>query len=176
MPTPHRRCHGTVGADRRRAVLARLQGEDRARHRQRGRIAAAVHARPPRLPSVRNQPGLWDTPRRPAPIGYYVIAVVVAMFVMLGLVMVLSASSRSPGPGSSPYEVFNRQALWAALGVVGLVMVLRVNLVWIRRFSVPVLVLTALAMLAPFAPGFGTSKGAGRGSPSATSPCSRRSS
>jgi cell division protein FtsW len=153
----------STSADRRRAVLARLQGEDRARGTGNGaRIRPRSTRSHLRLPSVRNQPGLWDTPATPAPIGYYVIAVVVAMFVMLGLVMVLSASSQVAGASSSPYEVFNRQALWAALGVVGLVMVLRVNLVWIRRFAVPVLLLTALAMLAPFAPGFGTSKGGAR--------------
>ena len=90
-------------ADRRRAVLARLQGEDRARGTGNG---GRIRPRPTRthlrLPSVRNQPGLWDTPATPAPIGYYVIAVVVAMFVMLGLVMVLSASAQVEGSQLQP--------------------------------------------------------------------------
>jgi len=37
----------------------------------------------------------WDVQKGPAPIGYYVLAVVITLFVMLGLVMVLSASAQT---------------------------------------------------------------------------------
>ncbi len=145
-------------AQRRQDALVRLQGAGAD-----GRIRPRSTRAHLRLPSVRNQPGLWDTPTAPAPIGYYVLAVVVATFVMLGLVMVLSASSQvSAANGESPYGIFNRQAMWAALGVVGLLLALRVSLVWIRRLAVPLLVLSGLAMLAPFTPSFGSTKGGAR--------------
>ena len=46
---------------------------------------------------------------------------VVAVFVMLGLVMVLSASSiQQFHQGYSPWRMFNRQAIWAVFGAVAL--------------------------------------------------------
>ena len=40
---------------------------------------------------------------------------------MLGLVMVLSASSINQfHQGKSPWRIFNRQLMWAVLGLVGL--------------------------------------------------------
>lgn len=89
---------------------------------------------------------------------YYVIATVVAMFVLLGLVMVLSASAVTQANlGNSPYEVFARQAAWAGVGVVGLVVAARVPYrVW-RRAVIPIGLLGLAAMLGPFAPGVGAS-------------------
>ena len=89
----------------------------------------------------------------PAPIGFYVIAVVVIVFLMLGLVMVLSATAQTQAQrGRSPYFLFNRQLMWAGFGLVGLLVGLRINLLWLRRLAAPALVITGAGMLAPFSP------------------------
>ena len=82
------------------------------------------------------------------------------------------------GGQRQPVRRLQPPAMWAALGVVGLVIVLRVNLVWLRRL----LRAAARARRARHArpvragPRRDAQAGPGRGSPSATSPCSRRSS
>ncbi len=58
---------------------------------------------------------------------YYVIASILAVFVVLGLVMVLSASALTQAnAGNSPYAVFYRQAMWAGFGLVGLIVAAKV--------------------------------------------------
>jgi cell division protein FtsW len=139
--------------DRRRATLERLHGDRSTRSprtalRPVGRGTAQRRPREPRPAEVLGPP----------PGIFYAIAGVVAVFVMLGLVMVLSASAVTEANlGNSPYRVFGRQAVWAALGLVGLVVAARVPYrVW-RRLVVPLGVLGVLAMAAPFAPGVGAS-------------------
>ena len=57
---------------------------------------------------------------------------------MLGLVMVLSASSIAQlHQGNSPWRLFNRQLMWAVLGLVGLWMAMRVPLHFWRRAGHP---------------------------------------
>lgn len=138
-------------AERRAAALSRLQ------------VATAPRA-PIKLPFLRGRAdplepsGLWDQRRDNPPIAYYVIAVLTTVFVMLGLVMVLSASAQTRAvQDSDPFEVFNRQVVWAAIGCVGLVVACRINLVWIRRLANPLLLVATVAMLLPFAPGVGVS-------------------
>lgn len=142
-------------ADRRQLVLERLHaGQARPtprRHlgRRRNRPAAARSS---------TAVPFWDVRRGPAPAAYYVIAVVAAMFVMLGLVMVLSSSAPTEvARGRSPYFVFNRQVLWAAVGVVGLWFAQRVNLAALRMGSWALLAVTGGAMALPLIPGLGTS-------------------
>jgi cell division protein FtsW len=93
----------------------------------------------------------------PPPGTYYAIAAVVGVFVLLGLVMVLSASAVTQANlGNSPYLVFSRQLAWAVVGFVALVVVSRVPYRFWRRVSVPLLVLGIVAMMLPFAPTVGT--------------------
>jgi cell division protein FtsW len=128
--------------ERRQHALQRLQVTIERRERR-------------RLPVLlgRERLRFWDVPKGPAPIGFYVIAVVVIVFLMLGLVMVLSATAQTQVQrGRSPYFLFNRQLMWAGLGLVGLVVGLRINLLWLRRLAVPALVVTGAGMLAPFSP------------------------
>jgi cell division protein FtsW len=128
--------------ERRQQALQRLQVSTERRERR-------------RLPVLlgRERLRFWDAPKGPAPIGFYVIAVVVIVFLMLGLVMVLSATAQTQVQrGRSPYFLFNRQLMWAGLGLVGLVVGLRINLLWLRRLAVPALVVTGAGMLAPFSP------------------------
>ena len=123
----------TMIGDRRRAALQRAQ---------------SIGNHPSKRPVAR--------PATPPTTVFYVLSVVVAVFVMLGLVMVLSASSISQfHKGNSPWRLFNRQAMWAALGLVGLGVALRTPYrVW-RRFINPGLIIACSAMVLPFIPGVG---------------------
>jgi cell division protein FtsW len=134
-------------ADRRRLALERLYG--------------GADRTPVRRPLRRNRERgprqrLWDVQRGPAPAAYYVIATVVALFVMLGLVMVLSASAATESNrGNSPYRLFNRQSVWAGFGLIGLVVALRINLAWVRRAAIPLLAVAGAGMLLPFTSSLG---------------------
>ncbi|MFN3254638.1 MAG: FtsW/RodA/SpoVE family cell cycle protein [Ilumatobacter sp.] len=89
---------------------------------------------------------------------WYGIVAVVAVFVMLGLVMVLSASAvTQSNQGNSPYTVFIRQAIWASIGLVGLIVMAKVPYNSWRRLIIPLSVLGVAAMFGPFAPGIGAS-------------------
>jgi cell division protein FtsW len=139
----------TSVADRRRAALERLQIEPTGRRLSRRAVRTdggpAVERREAEVLG-------------PPPVAYYVISVVVAVFVMLGLVMVLSSSAATEvGRGNSPYRIFSRQVLWAGLGLVGLVVAMRVPYRRWRPFVVPIAVLAAIAMALPFVPALGTS-------------------
>ncbi len=138
---------GSVG-DRRRQALERLHGGAIPERRAAGRRTVKA--------TDADKPRLWDVQRGPAPAAYYVIGVVVAIFVMLGLVMVLSASAGvETAKGNSPYHIFNRQVSWAAIGLVGMIVAMRVHLAWIRRLAIPLAVIAAAGMALPFVPTFG---------------------
>jgi cell division protein FtsW len=92
----------------------------------------------------------------PPPAAFYLITVVIAVFVMLGLVMVMSASTISEfRRGNSPWRIFNRQLMWAGLGCVGLWIGLRTPYYIWRKLVLPVLMVAYGLMLAPFMPGIG---------------------
>ena len=92
----------------------------------------------------------------PPPGVYYGIAVVTAVFIMLGLVMVLSATSaRNVGGAASPYAIFNRQLTWAFLGLLGMMVAVKVPYQRWRPLVIPAAVLAAGAMMLPFVPGLG---------------------
>lgn len=123
----------TLIGDRRRAALAR--SEAMRRH-----------------PTQRNV----SRPATPPPTAFYIIAVVVTIFTMLGLVMVLSATSISQfHQGNSPWRLFNRQLMWAALGVIGMWFAMRVPTRRWRRLVNPALAACCGLMLLPFMPGIG---------------------
>ncbi|HQY14087.1 MAG: putative lipid II flippase FtsW [Ilumatobacteraceae bacterium] len=123
----------TLIGDRRRAALARSD---------------AMRRHPTRRDVAR--------PASPPPTAFYVIAVVVTVFTMLGLVMVLSATSISQfHKGNSPWRLFNRQLLWAVLGVIGLWFAMRVPTRRWRRLVNPALAASCGLMLLPFVPGIG---------------------
>jgi cell division protein FtsW len=134
-------------SDRRRLALERLYGGP-----ERTPVRRPLRRDRERRPRER----VWAVQRGPAPAAYYVIAIVVALFVMLGLVMVLSASAATESNrGNSPYRLFNRQSAWAAFGLVGLVVALRINLAWVRRAAIPLLAIAAAGMVLPFTPSLG---------------------
>jgi cell division protein FtsW len=93
----------------------------------------------------------------PPPGTYYVIASVVLVFVVLGLVMVLSASAVTQANiGNSPYAVFSKQAMWAGVGLIGMAFATQVPYTIWKPLTIPLLVLGTAAMAAPFVPGLGT--------------------
>jgi cell division protein FtsW len=141
--------------DRRRATLDRLHGGS----------ASPARGEPTRRRSGRTRHNARDRSARahvaPEVLGpptgtFYAIVGVVSVLVMLGLVMVLSASAVTEANlGHSPYRVFGKQAVWAGLGVVALVAMVKISYRRWQRLVVPVTVLAVAAMLAPFAPGIG---------------------
>ncbi len=124
----------TLIGDRRRAALARSE-------------------------AMRRHPARRDVrPAAPPPIAFYVIGVVATVFTMLGLVMVLSATSISQfHQGNSPWRLFNRQLLWAVLGCVALWFAMRVPTRRWRRLTLPALGICSGLMVLPFVPGIGDS-------------------
>lgn len=99
--------------------------------------------------------GGGETRARP-PSTFIGIVCLVAVFNLLGLVMVLSASSvlALDTHGSSWYYV-SRQALWMLVGAVALVIVARVDYRRFRRLATPLLVLSLAALVVVLIPGIG---------------------
>ena len=120
------------------------------RRRQAAQRAAALRRHPT---------GRSSTPRavQPPPTTFYVIALIVAVFVMLGLVMVLSASSITQfHKGNSPWRLFNRQAVWAICGAVALWTCAKVPYQFWQKLIRPGLGVAVILMLLPFVPGIGS--------------------
>lgn len=137
--------------DRRRAALERLHGEVTPREARRRRPRLSLPAK-----VVRRDAAVPHVELGPPPGTFYAIAGVVGVLVTLGLVMVLSASAVTEANlGRSPYGVFAKQAVWAGLGLIGLVIAVKVPYGWWRRVVIPVGIISFLSMLAPFAPGVG---------------------
>jgi cell division protein FtsW len=112
--------------------------------------------------SVRRLPAAIGTkvrrrrPSSPPPASFYVLLVSVFVLCMLGLVMVLSASSVGAlRQGSSGWTYFGRQALWATLGVVALLVAYRIPHRVIRAMVVPGLLLVFALNVAVAVPGLG---------------------
>src|SRR4051812_31511011 len=79
-----------------------------------------------------------------------------ALLVLLGLIMVLSASSvASYAASGSSFSVFEKQALWFALGLPGFVLGLRLPTRFTRKLGYPLLVLTVVLLVAVLVPGVG---------------------
>ena len=120
----------------------------------RRRVAAARASSMRRHPTGRS--GARAQTLGPPPTTYYVIALVVSIFVMLGLVMVLSASSiQDFHRGLSPWHLFSRQLIWALIGTCSLVICARIPYRSWRRVVTPLLGVSMALMVAPFLPGIG---------------------
>ena len=143
--------------DRRRATLDRLHGGDARRPDRRAKrrtVGSAARRRSKPETRTRPAPEVLGPPTGT----FYAIAGVVSVLVMLGLVMVLSASAVTEANlGHSPYRVFAKQAMWAGLGSVALVAMARISYRRWQRLVVPITLLAVAAMAAPFAPGIGAS-------------------
>ena len=78
---------------------------------------------------------------------YYLILGSTLALTAIGIMMVLSASSvEAIAAGESPYSAALKQGGFAAIGVFAMFVLSRVNVVWLRRFAWP-LMLLAIALL-----------------------------
>ena len=153
--------------DRRQAALERLTekglrpaprrapGPGGARRRRPLRRTSRATAGAPS--STRVSPA--REPLGPPPGTWYGIIAVVSLFVLLGLVMVLSASAVTQvNQGNSPYHVFGRQAMWAGLGVIGLIVMAKIPYrIWRKPLVFGALAVGGVvAMAGPFLPVVGS--------------------
>jgi cell division protein FtsW len=98
------------------------------------RAAKARPRKPPAEPVVR--PSTWT-----------LLVGVVGVLIVIGLVMVLSASSvQAQRESGSTWSYFLRQSLWTAVGLVAMRLVSRIDYRFWRRF-VPLLLLASFALL-----------------------------
>ena len=78
---------------------------------------------------------------------YYLILGSTLALTAIGIMMVLSASSvEAIAAGESPYSAALKQGGFAAIGVFAMLVLSRVNVVWLRRFAWP-LIFLAIALL-----------------------------
>lgn len=95
-------------------------------------------------------------PLGPPPGAFYMIGLVVTVLIMLGLVMVFSASAiTSLHRGNSPWRIFNRQLLWAVIGAISMITTARIPYHRWRRMIPFALVGAMCLMLLPHIPGLG---------------------
>lgn len=96
--------------------------------------------------------------RRLSPV--HLLVGVVVVLNLVGLVMVLSASSiLSLRQYGSPWHYFERQVVWLVIGTLTFVVAARVNPVHWRRFARPAMGACILGLLAVLVPGVGRSAG-----------------
>ncbi len=93
---------------------------------------------------------------RPVPATYVLLLLVIGALTVIGLVMVLSASSvQALRTHGSSWYFFNRQLLWVALGGAALVSTSRVDYRRWRAIAVPVLGVSMALMVLVLVPGVG---------------------
>ncbi len=87
---------------------------------------------------------------------YYLLLGSAGLLLLLGLVMVLSASSvKSYVSTGTPYDIFRRQLVWVALGLPALWLGLRLRVRTYRMLAYPTLLLSVAMMLLVLVPGIG---------------------
>ena len=92
--------------------------------------------------------------------GQVVLTGVVALLCLIGLVMVLSASSvQALREYDSSWFYFRRQALWVAGGTAALVLAARVDYRALRRLGLPLLVLSVALLVLVLVPSVGIAVG-----------------
>jgi cell division protein FtsW len=94
--------------------------------------------------------------RGPLPANFLLLVALFAVLNLIGLVMILSASSiEALRDHGSSWLYFNRQLVWVALGAGVIVVTARVDYrVW-RRLALPLLILSAVLLLLVLIPGVG---------------------
>ncbi|WP_067655237.1 putative lipid II flippase FtsW [Nocardia harenae] len=88
---------------------------------------------------------------------FHLIVTIATLLTVLGLVMVLSASSvEAYADGGSAYSLFVQQAMFAGIGLVLFYLALRIPLRRLRQWSFPIFALSVLALLLVLLPGIGS--------------------
>jgi len=96
--------------------------------------------------------------RRRAPKGYLALLGLVCVVNLVGLVMVLSASSvQAQRAYGNPWYFFERQLLWMTLGALALWAGARIDYHRLRAFSAPLMAFALLLLFAVLVPGVGLS-------------------
>jgi cell division protein FtsW len=89
---------------------------------------------------------------------FWVLVILVVILCLIGVVMVLSASSIvSLHQFGTPWHFFGRQLMWLTLGAVGFVLALRVDHLRWRRLAPALIVATFGLLFAVLVPGIGVS-------------------
>ncbi|MQY25558.1 putative lipid II flippase FtsW [Nocardia aurantia] len=89
---------------------------------------------------------------------FHLIVTIATLLTLLGLVMVLSASSvEAYAADGSAYSLFVQQAMFATVGAVLFYLALRVPLWRLRQLSFPMFALSVLALVLVLIPGIGSS-------------------
>lgn len=84
---------------------------------------------------------------------YQLVLGTTSLLLGLGLLMVLSASSvLALTVYGNSFAIFIRQAVFAVIGVIAMVLAMRVNLATVRRFAWPLLLAVVLLIVATFTP------------------------
>lgn len=111
-------------------------------------------------PGLRDQPSLKEEPGRALPANEVLLGCLVTVLTVIGLVMVLSASSvASLRQYGSSWVYFEHQLLWVAIGAVALVGVSRVDYRLWRRLSGPSMAACVVLLLAVLVPHVGVRVG-----------------
>ena len=110
-------------------------------------------ARADRQPQPRTRFGTWL--QRPLA-SFHLVVTIATLLTVLGLVMVLSASSvESYAGGGSAYALFNQQAMYAVLGSVLFYIALRMPIRTLRKLSFPAFVISVIMLVLVLIPGIG---------------------
>ena len=100
-----------------------------------------------RLPSTLRS-GPWSTDAT-------AVTVVTVLLVLIGLLMSFSASFVDAAQAGNPFGVFQRQAIWAAIGLVGFVLVANLDAnIW-RRLAWPLLAIACVGLVLVLIDGIG---------------------
>ena len=84
------------------------------------------------------------------------IGVTTGLLVLLGLVMILSASSVSSFANyGSSFWFFRKQLMWVAIGLVGFFLMVRLDYRKLSRLGLPALIISGLMLLVVLLPGMG---------------------
>lgn len=114
----------------------------------------AVRPQSPRAQSPRSKQ--TGTLAKRAPSGYVLLLGLVVVLNVIGLVMVLSASSvYSLRESGSAWEYFLKQSIWLGLGSVTMLITLRVDYHHWRKFAAPLLGVGLFLLLIVLVPGVG---------------------
>jgi cell division protein FtsW len=108
--------------------------------------------------TVRKHSGTWFGAWLARPLAsFHLVVTIATLLTLLGLVMVLSASSvEAYTADGSAYSLFVQQALFSVIGVVLFYLALRAPLRRVRELSFPVFAASVLALLLVLIPGIGS--------------------
>lgn len=83
-----------------------------------------------------------------------VLCLAVAILIIIGLVMLASASARWD-VNDEQYSYLSRQVLWLVIGLIGMVVISLIDYRVLRKMSVPLGIVTMIALICCFIPGIG---------------------